>query len=170
MPQASIEPLSISVAATVTVPVTGSSATERFWQATTGAVTSSTVTMAVQLLLFPFTSVTVSTTMFSPTLLQSKVTISMEISATPQLSLLPPSTSAAVIEALPFASSGMVIFSHTAIGASTSVTVMVKLQLLTFPFTSVTVNSTVLTPTGNSLPLGSPAVCTTVSIPQLSRV
>src|SRR5690606_3625608 len=168
MPQASAEPLSISVPAMVTVPVTGSSSTVMFWQATTGAVTSSTVTIAVQLLVLPFTSVAVRVTLLSPTLLQSKMSMSIEMFATPHWSVLPPSTSAATIPALPNSSNCMVMFWQTATGASVSITVMVKLQVLTFPFTSVAVNSMVLTPTGNWLPLGRPAVWTTVSIPQLS--
>src|SRR5690606_22366899 len=51
---------------------------------------------------------------------------------------------------------------------SLSVTVMVKLQTVAFPLSSVAVYSTVLTPTGKSLPLARPLVCETVT-PQLSN-
>src|SRR5690606_16024054 len=149
MPQASVLPLSISVPRIVTVPVTGSSSTVMFWQATTGAVTSSTVTMAVQEETLPFTSVTVKITLLSPTLEQSKVSISIEILATPHWSVLPASTSLATMLALPNSSNWMVMFWQTATGASLSTTVMIKLHVLVFPFTSVAVNSMVVVPTGN---------------------
>ncbi len=68
-------------------------------------MSSSTVTIAVHVELFPFTSVTVSTTEFEPTSSQSKLVGVALNEATAQLSVLPPSTSAATIEALPAASS-----------------------------------------------------------------
>ena len=47
---------------------------------------------------------------------------------------------------------------HVIAGASVSFTVTSKLQVVEFPAASVTSNVLVVTPTGNALPLGSPAV------------
>ena len=65
---------------------------------------SSTVTVVVQVEVFPEVSVTVKVTVFSPRFEQSKSVTSIEVEAIPQLSVLPPSTSATVIEASPLAS------------------------------------------------------------------
>ena len=107
---------------------------------------------------FPFTSVTVSVTVLAPTLLQSKVFGLTAKDAIPQLSVEPPSTSAAVILALPEASSCTVIFWHTAVGASVSFTVTLKLQVYVVPALSVASKTLVVVPTGKMLPLGNPAV------------
>ncbi len=60
------------------------------WQITTGAVTSSAVTKATQVEELPALSVTVSVISFSPRLEQSKVSMSIDKEATPQLSALTP--------------------------------------------------------------------------------
>ena len=65
---------------------------------------SSTVTVVVHVSVLPELSVTVSVTVLSPIFEQSKSVTSIEVAAIPQLSVLPPSTSAAVIEASPLAS------------------------------------------------------------------
>jgi hypothetical protein len=57
----------------------------------------------VQVEVFPFTSVTVSVTVFAPTLEQLKVEGETESEATPQASLEPLFTCAAVIVAVPAA-------------------------------------------------------------------
>ena len=118
------------------------------WQTATGvAFSSSTVTTAIQVAVFPFTSKTVSVTSFVPTLEQSNVSISIEIESTPQASELPPSTSAAVMTTVPLASNCTVMSWQTAMGATESSTVTSAIQLFTFPLASVTVSVTSFTPT-----------------------
>ena len=55
-------------------------------------------------------------------------------------------------------------------GASISVTEMVKLQIVVFPFPSSAVYSIVVVPIGNRSPdvKPVPSVCVTVAVPQLS--
>ena len=66
-----------------------------------GGVLSTTVTVVVQWLLLPLGSVTVSVTVFDPLLAQVKVLGVTVRVAMAQLSVLPLSTLAAVIEAWP---------------------------------------------------------------------
>ena len=73
-----------------------------------GSSTSSIVTVTLQLSEFPLGSVAVRTTLFVPALAQVKESGEAD-SATEQLSLLPLSTSAATMEALPDASNSTVI-------------------------------------------------------------
>ena len=94
------DPLSISALEMVAVP-SGPSSTVMFWQIAVGAKVSSTSTSAVQEFVFPLLSVTVSVTIFSPTLEQSKLVVSILAVSTAQLSVLPPSIIAAVIFATP---------------------------------------------------------------------
>ena len=54
-----------------------------------GAILSTTVTVAVQVETFPFTSVTVSVTVFAPTFAQVNELGETVIEAIPQLSKLP---------------------------------------------------------------------------------
>ena len=79
-----------------------------FWQSAVGSTVSSTVTSAVQVETLPFTSVTVSRIVFTPTLEQSKSWLvfppSMVTEATPQLSVDPPSILADVNVNSPLAS------------------------------------------------------------------
>ena len=56
---------------------------------------------------------------------------------------------------------------QSATGASLSLIVIVKLQTTTFPPASVAVYSTVFIPSGKTLPLANPPVCTTTTL-QLS--
>ena len=70
----------------------------------TGAVASTIVTVALQEDALPCISVTVKSTLFCPTLLQSKVSIFTEVVKFEQLSELPWSKSLAVIVARPFSS------------------------------------------------------------------
>jgi len=65
------------------------------WHTAEGDMLSSTVTVAVQLLLLPAPSVTVRVTVFAPMFVQSKLLLSKLILDMPQLSLLPLSISAA---------------------------------------------------------------------------
>ena len=66
-----------------------------------GATLSSTVMVAVQVVVLPFTSVTVSVSVFAPTSAQAKLVWLKEILAMAQLSLDPLSTAAAVVEPWP---------------------------------------------------------------------
>jgi len=70
----------------------------------------------------------------------------------PQLSLLPLSTSAAVIEALPLASSGTVMFLQTAVGGVVSLTVKVVEHVAALFAKSLTVIVMVVTPGPTSVP------------------
>ena len=108
---------------------------------------SSTVTTAVQVETFPLLSVTVSTTLFAPTLEQSKVFMSILVEAIPQASFEPPSTSAGVMVALPLASNCTVMFWQLAVGATLSSTVTTAVQVETLPLLSVTVSTTLFAPT-----------------------
>ncbi len=74
------------------------------WQTAIGGTLSSTVTVAEHVEIFPFTSVTVSVTVLAPTLAHVNVFGDTAMLAIAQLSVLPPSTSAATIEAFPEAS------------------------------------------------------------------
>src|SRR5690606_9388186 len=121
-------------------------------QAIVGGRLSSTVTTATQVLIFPFTSVTVKVTLFGPISAQVKSVISITEVSIAQLSVLPPSTSVAIIEAFPVASNCTVIFWHKAVGSTSSITSTVKEQVAVFPEESVAVSTTVLIPTGNCLP------------------
>jgi len=74
-------------------------------------------------------SFTVSVTVLAPLLAHVNV-LGLTVRETmPQLSLLPLSTSAAVIEALPLASSATVAFLHDAVGGVVSFTVNVVVQV-----------------------------------------
>ena len=70
----------------------------------TGAILSSTVTVAVLLALLPFTSSTVNVTVFAPKFVQLKLVLSKLIVLMPQLSLEPLLMFAVVMLAAPFAS------------------------------------------------------------------
>src|ERR1043165_3315501 len=124
-----------------------SSCTGIFLQAATGAVVSTTVTVAVQLSLLPLLSVTVKVTVFGPTLAQVKVSGLTLREAIPQASLEPLSTSDAAMVAWPVASRLIVIFWHLATGLTLSSTVTVLEQLELFPLASTRVRVTVLGPT-----------------------
>ena len=110
---------------------------------------STTVTIAIALALLPLTSVTVKVTVFSPRFAQSNVFLSMLIEAISQLSVLPFSMSSAVIEISLPNSSNCNVYDATAIavGATSSSIVTIEVPVETFPFTSVTVKVTVLSPT-----------------------
>ena len=146
IPQASLEPLSTAVAEVLPLPLT-SNCTVTSWQRATGATLSSTVTVAKQEEELPLLSVTVSSTLTLPTWLQLKsVWLRLRL-AIPQASLEPLFTAAAVVEPTPLASSCTVTFWQRATGFTLSSTVTVAEQVLTFPFTSVTVKVTGLPPT-----------------------
>ena len=78
---------------------------------------SSTVTVAVQVEVFPLASVTVKVTTFAPTFAQLKLEGDTLNEAMESLSVLPPSIWEAVIEAEPVPSSCTVIFWQIATGS-----------------------------------------------------
>ena len=98
-----------------------------------GAVPSSTVTVALQVAVLPLWSVTVSVTVLAPRCVQSKAVCDAARVATEQLSELPLSMSAAVMVALPKASSWMVMSWQDAVGALPSSIVTVALQVAVLP-------------------------------------
>ena len=108
-------------------------------QVTIGSILSTTVTIAVQFEVFPFTSVTVKVTVFAPTFAQVKLDGDTDKLAMPQASLLPLSISLAVILVLPALSNVTVMFWVAAIGATLSCTVTVAVSVEVLPLLSVTV-------------------------------
>ena len=79
-------------------------------QVMAGAIVSSTVTVAVQVAVFPASSVTVSTTVFDPIFAQEKVSISKLREIFPSGSLLPLFISLGRIVTIPEASKEAVMF------------------------------------------------------------
>src|SRR5690606_15309562 len=148
IPQASLLPFSISATVMLAFPLASSWMVNGAAQFATGATLSSTVTIVVQVEVFPFTSVTVKVTVFGPTSAQVKSVRSIEVLAIPQASVLPFSISATVMLAFPLASSWMVNgAAQFAMGATLSSTVTIVVQVETLPFTSLTVKVTVFGPT-----------------------
>jgi hypothetical protein len=90
-----------------------------------GSILSSTVTVAAPEAEFPLLSVTVSITVFAPKSSQSKEVISRDIEEIAQLSVLPSLIIAAVMVALPEASSCTVISWVVTVGAMLSKTEIV---------------------------------------------
>jgi len=137
MPQASFEPLSISAPVIEALPATFNCIVIS-WQIATGAVTSSTVTTALQVVVLLPTSLTCSVTVLGPTLAQVNafgVTVKLAI---PQLSELPLSTSAPVMDTLPVASNCTVMSWQTATGGTMSSSVITAISLLVFKWKSLT--------------------------------
>ncbi len=102
------------------------------------------MTIVVQVEELPLTSVTVKTSVFTPTSEQTKAVWLRAKVAIAQLSELPLFTAAAVVEPLPVLSSCTVTFWQSAIGGTVSRMVTMALQVLLLPLTSVTVRMTVL--------------------------
>ena len=117
----------------------------------TGATLSSTVTVAVQVEVFPPTSVTVNVTVFAPILEQLKLFGETASEAIPQASEEPLSTSAAVIEPFPLLSNWTVTVWQVATGATLSSTVTVAVQVELLPSLSVTVKVAEFEPTFEQL-------------------
>ena len=87
---------------------------------------------------------------------------------TPQASLLPLLTNAAVPLAPPKESSWIVTFWQMAVGGVTSLTVTLKLHVAVLPLASVLRKAMVVVPTGKVAPLGRPEVITLPTPEQLS--
>jgi hypothetical protein len=114
---------------------------------TVGLMVSFTVTTAVAVFTLLFTSFTVSVTVFAPTFAQLKAVFDKVLLKIPHASDEPLFTKAAVVEALPVASSQIVTFCVTTTGLIVSFTVTTAVAEFTLEFTSVTVSVTVLVPT-----------------------
>ena len=114
---------------------------------------SRTVTVAVPVAEFPLVSVTVRITKFSPTLLQSKVVMSVSKVNPPQESEEPLFTASSAMMAFPVASSSTEIFLVTTVGATLSCTVTTAGFEAAFPLLSVTVKVTVFSPTSEQVKL-----------------
>ena len=99
---------------------------------------STTVTLELQLFVFPAPSATVSVTMFSPTSEQLKVDRDIFLETIPQLSKLALSMAPTVTEAV-LPDKFMVTSRQIATGAVVSVTTTSALQIEKLPAASVTV-------------------------------
>ena len=108
IPQASALPASTIAAVIFATPVEPRS-TVMFWHITSGAIVSSTVTIATQLEIFPAASTTLNVTLFGPMLSHVKVSTSIVISGVSQSTTVPPLISEGVILAIPMASNAMVM-------------------------------------------------------------
>ena len=112
---------------------------------TSGAMLSSTVTVAVAVAVLPLWSSAVMVTMTSPTSPQSSDVMSMNVVSNVQLSVME-ATSATDIVAAPVESSSTVMSNGMMEGASSSNTVTVAVAVAVLPARSVTVKVTVLSP------------------------
>ena len=147
IPQASLLPLFIEAAVSIACPLASSWIVNGAAHSASGAMLSSTVTMVVQVDVFPLTSVTVSVTVFSPISAQVKLVVSKEIATKPQVTVLPPSTSAAVKVASPLVSRKIVNgATQNATGGKLSSTVTMVVHVAELPLASVTVRVMVLSP------------------------
>ena len=144
-PQLSVLPPSISAVVTEALP-DASKNTVTDWQDIVGAVTSWTVTVAVAVEVFPLASTPVNVTVFVPRLAHVNVVTSKLNDTEEQLSVLPLSISAVVIDAFPDASKFTVTFCTTIIGAAASTTVTIEVHVEDNPFASVAVSVTVFVP------------------------
>src|SRR5690606_32303056 len=145
IPQLSLLPLFTSSAVMVACPM-ASKYTVMCCAWTTGAISSTTVTVACAVEKFPEPSYTVKVTVLVPILLQLKLSGITLIEAIPQLSLLPLFTSSAVMVACPMASKYTVMSCAWATGAISSTTVTVACDVEKFPEPSYTVKVTVFGP------------------------
>ena len=140
--------------------------TVMFWQSAVGGVTSRTVTVAVQVAVFPWPSFTVNVTVFAPKLAQVKLVADRPKLGVPQLSVEPLLICDAVILALP-PLKFTVMFWQSAVGGVTSRTVTVAVQVAVLPLPSFTVNVTVFAPKFEQVKLLGDTDCA-VAVPQLS--
>ena len=145
--QLSVEPSLISVSEICAFPLASNEIENGSTQLAVGLVSSTTVTVVVQVEELPAASVTVNSTWFAPIIVQSKSVMSIAVVSIPQLSVEPLFISAAVIDAFPVASRAIVNGdTQLAIGFVLSSTVTVAVQLSLFPLVSVTVSVTVFAP------------------------
>ena len=164
-PQASLDPASNCAGVRMTAPP-ASNCRVRSWQEATGAMLSSTVTIAVQVLVLPCSSSAVTTTVFEPTSAQSNALISSVVLARPQPSDGVPTIWAGVMLANPSLSSCTVMPWQSRLGAVLSSTVTVAVQVLVLPLLSSTVNVTSWEPTSAQSKM--PISMATLARPQAS--
>ena len=164
VPQLSVEPLLICDA--VMLALLPLKLTVMFWQSAVGGVTSRTVTVAVQVAVFPWPSFTVNVTVFAPKLAHVKLVADKPKFVVPQLSVEPLSTCEAVIVAL-LPLKFTVTFWQSAVGGVTSRTVTVAVQVAVLPLPSATVNVTTFAPRFEQVNALWETDCA-VAVPQLS--
>ena len=144
IPHASTALASTSPAVSSPIPLPFSTTVTLSSTTSEGAVSSTTSTTAPALFVLPFSSVTVTTTLWGPLRsLQSKLVRSTTLDATPQLSLLLAITASAVRLPSPAASSTTVAPCVVTFGAMLSTTVTSTLPYRVFPCTSCTNTVTV---------------------------
>jgi hypothetical protein len=123
-----------------------SSCTVTFWQSATGAILSTTVTIEVQVDVFPEASVAVNVTVFGPTLVQLN-TLGLTVAVKgPQASAVPSPTTDAPRFPFPKAFKVTVALEQTTTGGVMSNTSTLAVQLELLPLPSVMVKVTVLAP------------------------
>lgn len=137
----------------------------------TGAWLSTTVTVNVQVAMFPFTSDATKAMFVVPIgkvePLGKPPVCAMETPG--QLSLADGATQFTTAPQIPVVLLTKIFTGHDVnTGNSLSVTVTVKEHMLLLPLASVAVNDTVVVPIGKTDPLGKPAVCVTTIPAQLS--
>ena len=148
IPQLSVELLLMSAAVILAVPSVFKF-TEMFLQIAVGNVSSSTVTICIQVAVFPEASVAVQVTVVLP---KEKATGALLVTeATEQLSLATGVTNTTPVAVHPLFEATCTLAGQFMVGFSLSVTVTVWLQgIETFPFWSVAVQTTVVLPIPNA--------------------
>ena len=146
IPQASEDPLFIKFAVIVALP-TPSNWTVISWQVAFGFTLSSTTIIPIQLALFPLTSIAVNWTELIPISSQSNEYKSRYIVSIPQASVDPLFIISGEMDTFPNASKSIIKFWHKTDGGTLSSTWTFAEQSDALPFSSVTVNVTVLDPT-----------------------
>ena len=132
-----------------------------------GADTSFMVTLAVQVAMFPPTSVALSVTVFMPMLAQLK-RLGVSVNVMEQLSVEPLLTADVVTVTVPFTPKLAMTSLHFATGRVTSLTVTVAVQVEVFPLPSLTVRVTRFAPTLLQVKLLATTDCR-LTVPQLSE-
>jgi hypothetical protein len=121
IPHASVLPLSTNVGVTRSLPAESRPAETSILHLAVGGMVSLTVIVDEQVALLPLRSVTVRTVVFGPARFEQLQALLLSvIEAIPQVSKLPLSTWAGVIEAVPDAFRFSVTFRQTAVGARLS--------------------------------------------------
>ncbi len=166
IPQLSVDPLLTMLVVSVAFPVASRFSAIGELTTTVGLVLSAIVMVALAVALFPFTSVTVSTTLFAPTLLQLKLVLDKPNVPILQLSLEPLFTCEAATLTVPDPFKYKVKFCAMAVGLVVSRTNTLKLAECVLDEASVTVSDTVLLPI--SLQLNELLLIDLVEIEQLS--
>jgi hypothetical protein len=139
-------------------------------QVIVGNCVSLTVTVKAQVAVLPLASVTLKTFVVTPTgnaepLVSPAVCI---VIGPEQLSAPVGEVNVATALHKPASFTLLMLAAQVIVGNSVSLTVTVNPQVAVLPLASVTLNTFVVTPTGNREPLARPAVCTVIGPEQLS--